>query len=434
MRWKFLATVLLYALLFMFIAPGAASADDECTTTWVDPPGEAVITCSGGGGGGGGGEACTPGTVNMQWVLVENRGDFCLFNWVIFDQCTGEIFYQDPRLVPGSCPPAVDPPENPCTTFEIGPGGVYCNSSAWRVQARVSFPEVYLDVRPFPASLVRWPTALRTLLQPNSGSGSLSYYSPSGCSLSSPCVGDLANITLTLSLRPVGTTHVHIPQLGEYETRGNSAYCRSTNRIILAQGNPTKNYCWEVPSHPAAGGGPLAGTISGLDELPGDMPVFVGYGRAPYHLFWDLSYFEYIRYCDGGSCDGANVPGRNSWRWNNGTSAWERYCNTSIPSGTPGNCTVYVPPTGTWRYTWDPHNQGGEILPSQVQGLPPSLAADLDGNGVPDAYWNNNLTLRRMDDYDRVGTSAWGRSWNWGGTIYWGVREGQAQIGWPGVP
>jgi len=311
---------------------------------------------------------------------------------------------------------------------------VHCNASAWRVQARVSFPEVYLDVRPFPASLVRWPTALRTLLQPNSGSGSLSYYSPSGCSLSSPCVGDLANITLTLSLRPVGTTHVHIPQLGEYETRGNSAYCRSTNRIILAQGNPTKNYCWEVPSHPAAGGGPLAGTISGLDELPGDMPVFVGYGRAPYHLFWDLSYFEYIRYCDGGSCDGANVPGRNSWRWNNGTSAWERYCNTSIPSGTPGNCTVYVPPTGTWRYTWDPHNQGGEILPSQVQGLPPSLAADLDGNGVPDAYWNNNLTLRRMDDYDRVGTSAWGRSWNWGGTIYWGVREGQAQIGWPGVP
>jgi len=69
-----------------------------------------------------------------------------------------------------------------------------------------------------------------------------------------------------------------------------------------------------------------------------------------------------------------------------------------------------------------------------VQGLPPSLAADLDGNGVPDAYWNSNLTLRRMDDYDRVGTPLWGRSWNWGGTIYWGVREGQAQIGWPGVP
>jgi len=97
-------------------------------------------------------------------------------------------------------------------------------------------------------------------LQPNSGSGDLSYYSPSGCSSSSPCAGDLSGIRLTLSLRPIGTTYVHIPQLGEYRTPdGGSPYCRSVNRIILAQGLQVENYWWEVPSHPAAGGGPQAG-------------------------------------------------------------------------------------------------------------------------------------------------------------------------------
>ena len=37
----------------------------------------------------------------------------------------------------------------------------------------------------------------------------------------------------------------------------------------------------------------LAGSVSGLDELPGDMPLFVGNGRAPYKLFWELRYQEY---------------------------------------------------------------------------------------------------------------------------------------------
>ncbi|PJH75677.1 MAG: hypothetical protein CO064_05420 [Anaerolineae bacterium CG_4_9_14_0_8_um_filter_58_9] len=441
MKWKFLTKVvaqlativLLLALLFVFIAPGAAFADGESCTIEYNEDGSFVKICTGGEeGGGGGGESCTPGTVNMQWVLAENRGDFCLYNWTIFDQCTGEIFYKDPHLVPGPCPAAVVPPENPCTTFEIGPGGVYCNASKWLVQAQVSFPEVYLDVRPYPASLVRWPTAMRTQLQPNSGSGTLAYYSPSGGSSSSPHVGDLANITLTLSLQPVGKTHIQIPQIGVYETSGGSAYCISVNRIILAQGIPPKKFCWEVPSHPAAGGGPLAGTISGLDELPADMPVFAGFAHAPYHLFWNLSYQKYVRYCPCGSCESSDVPGINSWRLEGGK--WEPFCDTNIPSGATGNCSVSVPAECNYDYKWESHSQGGEILPSQVQGLPPSLAADLDGNGTPDAYWNNNLTIRRMDDYDRVGTSAWGRSWNWGGTIYWGVREGQGQIGWPGVP
>ncbi len=36
-----------------------------------------------------------------------------------------------------------------------------------------------------------------------------------------------------------------------------------------------------------------------------------------------------------------------------------------------------------------------------------------------------------MDDNDRVGSGQYQRSWNWRGIIYWAVREGQGQIGWP---
>ena len=35
--------------------------------------------------------------------------------------------------------------------------------------------------------------------------------------------------------------------------------------------------------------------------------------------------------------------------------------------------------------------------PSAVDSLPPQIAADLNGDGVADAYWDNNLTIRRMD-------------------------------------
>ena len=90
---------------------------------------------------------------------------------------------------------------------------------------------------------------------------------------------------------------------------------------------------------------------------------------------------------------------------------------------------------GHWEhyYEWEPRSMGGEIHPSQVEGLPSSLAADLNNDGVPDAYWDNNLTIRRMDDSNFI-TGPWAASWNWGGVIYWGVREGQGQIGWPGQP
>jgi hypothetical protein len=71
------------------------------------------------------------------------------------------------------------------------------------------------------------------------------------------------------------------------------------------------------------------------------------------------------------------------------------------------------------------------VQPAMVQGLPPHLAADLDQDGIADAYWNSNLTIRRMDETGRVDNPQWAASWNWGGSVYWAVREAQALIGSP---
>jgi len=83
-------------------------------------------------------------------------------------------------------------------------------------------------------------------------------------------------------------------------------------------------------------------------------------------------------------------------------------------------------------YEWTRHSSGGEIPPLAVQTVPPSRLADINGDGIPDAFWNNNLTMRRMDNSNSVNNPQYQRSWNWGGIICWAVREGQGQTGWPG--
>jgi hypothetical protein len=186
---------------------------------------------------------------------------------------------------------------------------------------------------------------------------------------------------------------VSLPQIGNLDLPDQGA----TGAARLIQ--------WEVPSHPAVGGGPLAGSIRGLDELPADIPLFVGHGRAPYRLFWEVRYEAYqaIREC---------LPGPD---------ARGRY-----------DCEHDTGHKEIIGYEWKRQASGGEISPTDVQGLPASLMADLNGDGTPDAYWDNNLTIRRMDDNNRVDNPRYQRSWNWGGIIYWAVREGQGQIGWPG--
>ncbi len=393
--------ILLLLLVFLLVWPLAAvlATGPRCTFH-----SDGSITCSIGGGdddGGGGSNptppplTCTPGATLWVQRFAPDEYGTCTMYTALIDQCTGGILdlldNMDEEIPCPEAPAAV--PRHPCTTLIVRPSGVTCEAGdGWRVEATVRFPETYLDVRPFPATLVRWPTAIRNGGTPSaSGSGRQAYYG-SGSS-GNPNVGDWSDITLTLTLNPAGPLRVQLPHVGGFSLADRGA--SGTPWIIQ----------WEVPSHPAAGAGPLARTVSGMGELPGDLPLFVGSGRSPYRLFWQLSYFQYEAITD--CVDGPNSSG-----------------DYNCGGGTGHKQVV--------GHEWRRHSSSGEIPPSEVANLPASLAADLNGDGTPDAYWNRNLTLRRMDDANRVDNPTYRRSWNWGGAIYWGVREGQGQIGWPG--
>ena len=391
---------LLIVLISIQPSPVLAQSAPSCS---FQPDGSIICTTGGGGGnegggnnGGGnnnnnGGGACTPGN-HLAFKVLEYDASTstCKVFPIRVDNCTGEIIGISEQIASMSCSvPDTSPPQPPCTTFSVSAGGITCTNSGWNVSARVTFPEIYLDVRPYPATLVRWPTAIRNGGMPeSSGSGGVNYISNGGGSSGNPNVGDWQNLRLILTLRPAGPMFVTLPHVGD---------------LVLSNGS-TQPIQWEVPSHPVVGAGPLAGSISGLDELPGDMPLFVGKGRAPYKLFWELRYQEYeaIKECISG-------PNGNG--------------NYNCGGGT-GHKEI----TG---YEWKSHSSGGEIPPSAVANLPAALMADVNNDGTPDAYWDNNLTLRRMDESGSVSNPQYQRSWNWGGIIYWAVREGQGQIGWP---
>jgi hypothetical protein len=396
------ARLILFLLLVFALAssPTIVRADTPHCTFHAD----GSITCTMGGGGdddGGGSNptpppgACTPGATMWVQRFIPDGSGTCSMYTALIDTCTGGVLDLGDDLDQGvPCPEAPEPqPHHPCTTLIVSSGGVTCKAgNTWHVEATVHFPETYLDVRPFPATLVRWPTAIRNGGTPSaSGSGEQAYYG-SGSS-GHPNVGDWSDITLTLSLNPAGPMAVALPRIGSLllADRG-------------ASGAPQIIH-WEVPSHPEAGAGPLARAVSGMDELPGDLPLFVGAGRSPYRLSWQLSYFQYEAITD--CVDGPDSSG-------------DYNCG-----GGSGHKQVV-------GHEWRKHSSGGEIPPSEVANLPASLSADLNNDGTPDAYWDRNLTLRRMDDANRVDNPTYRRSWNWGGAIYWGVREGQGQIGWPG--
>jgi len=404
---KRISLVFLFALLLAHVhVPGEAYAQEPIPPNCRWENGEFVCDEGGGGGGDDDGGTCASGT-HIESAYRENSGGVCVIeDWEV-DNCTGERIrlvgwsFTNPR---GPCSRV--PANNPCETLVVGPGGITCGTR-WELEARVGFPVTYLDLRPYPATLVRWPTAARNGgMSSASGSGSLDYLPNGGRSAGNPRPGDWRFLTLTLTLRPaMERMELTLPNIGTF-----SLLEKGTT------GQPTI-FHWEVPSHPAAGGGPLAGTISGLDELPTDIPVFVGQARSPYRLFWQLSWEEYtLLYedsCVAGSDGDGNYTCRTTDDALNNDGHWAR-----IVVGAE----------------WEGHGQNGEILPLQVSNLPTSLMADLNRDGTPDAYWNTNVTIRRMNDANFISDPVWRRSWNWGGIVYWAVREGQGQIGWPGVP
>ena len=402
------SSVFLLLLILITMQPATVLAQSAPSCSFQ--PDGSIICTTGGGNSGNGGEgeengngnqdgnnnggntACTPGQ-HMAYRVTEydSASSTCTAFPIQVDNCSGLIthVWEQPTTLPCDLQGSTAPPQHPCTTFSVGAGGITCTNSAWKVTARVTFPEIYLDVRPYPATLVRWPTFIHNGGMPeSSGSGGANYFSNGGGSPSNPHVGDWRDLRLILTLRPAGSMFVTLPLIGD---------------LMLANG-ASQSIQWEVPSHPAVGASTLAGSVSGLDELPGDMPLFEGNGRAPYKLFWELRYQEYeaIEGC---------LPGPNG----NG-----KY-----------NCGGGTGHRGITGYEWRNRSSGGEILPSAVANLPAGRMADINHDGTPDAYWDTNLTLRRMDDAGSISSPQYQRSWNWGGVIYWAVREGQGQIGWP---
>jgi hypothetical protein len=395
--------VLLLLLIILLSSQSSVLAQSAPSCSF-QADGSILCTTGGGNEGGGeegggenhnngGGNACVPGQhMTYQVFSYDPVSMTCAVSPVMVENCTGIPLESWSILMDVPCEPQSSSisHQHPCTTFSVGAGGITCANSGWNVSARVNFPEIYLDVRPYPATLVRWPTFIRNGgLPESSGSGSVNYISNGGGSAGNPRVGDWQNLRLILTLRPAGPMFVTLPHIGD---------------LMLPTG-AMQPIQWEVPSHPAAGATTLAGSVSRLDELPGDMPLFVGNGRAPYKLFWELRYQEYeaIEGCLPG-------PSRNGVY----------------------NCGGGTGHRGITGYEWKNHSSGGEIPPSAVANLPSALMADINNDGTPDAYWDNNLTLRRMDEAGSVSHPQYRRSWNWGGIIYWAVREGQGQIGWPG--
>ena len=402
MKTRYLILPMFLLLAISFFSTRSALADDppQCREL---PDGSILCEASGGDEPPGTG-TCVPGThLEIRPRPVVGSPGFCYLEAMVVDNCTGEPVGSSWGGGVGYCqlpgPPA--PVQNPCVLFQIGPGGITCGTE-WLVSASVGYPETTLDLRPYPASLVRWPTAARcSALPPAAGSGTLAYYSPAGGSPSDPRPGDWRDLTLTLTLAPAGPMFFSLPQIGEL--------------VLPPVGDDGAPFLfqWERPSHPAAGGSVLAGAIPGLAELPDDIPLFVGQARSPYRLFWRLSYEEYVEKEQEECVAGPNSDG-----------VFE--CKTDSQQ-TVNNGHIEI----VNSFEWEAHEQGGEVEPSMVQGLSPQLAADLDRNGTPDAFWNTNVTIRRMDEAGRVDNPEWAASWNWGGVVYWAVREAQGQIGWP---
>lgn len=392
--------VLLMALISVQPLSVLAQSAPSCS---FQPDGSIICTTGGGNDGGGGEEGagnnnnsggfCIPGNhMTYRVSAFDQANGTCTAFPIRVDNCTGTVLqtWEQPATIPCSLQEPASLPQHPCTTFSVGASGITCANSGWNISARVTFPEIYLDVRPYPATLVRWPTFIRNGgLPDSSGSGGVNYIPNGGGSPGNPQVGDWQNLRLILTLRPAGPMFVTLPHIGN----------------LMLPAGAMQSIQWEVPSHPAVGATTLAGSVSGLDELPGDMPLFVGTGRAPYKLFWELRYREYeaIEGC---------LPGPN------GRGIY--------------NCGGGTGHRGITGYEWRNRSSGGEIPPSAVANLPAGRMADINNDGTPDAYWDTNLTMRRMDESGSISNPQYHRSWNWGGIIYWAVREGQGQIGWPG--
>ena len=179
MKQKFLILL----LASMFIQPAGVRAQSSAPSCSFQPDGSIICTIGGGddGGGeddGGGGSTCVPGE-HMVYVVTafDAAAGTCSAYPAWVDNCTGQIVESGGDVVEDlPCSPQAPEPENPCDIFSVSAGGITCENTEWDLSARVTFPEIFLDVRPYPATLVRLPTAIRIGgLPESSGSDGLDY-------------------------------------------------------------------------------------------------------------------------------------------------------------------------------------------------------------------------------------------------------------------
>lgn len=283
--------------------------------------------------------------------------------------------------------PTPPPLASPCKNLSYDPnsGAINCKwKFQWELEAGVSMPPIVIDARPYPVTLVSWPTAMRVnKLTTVSGSGSLAYAGWGGGSPSSPAVGDWRDITLTLTFRPTGNPiSVSLMKQGVI--------------TVPSSGGAQKIFTWLVPSHPATGATKKAGNVGQLGEIPSDITLFEGHSQTTYRLFYHLSYEERSKHYE---CYATPVP-------------------NALGTPNPG-CA-----NGEWVYTWDGKSKSGEILPSQVANLPPGM----NGGSV---YNDFSVVIRRMDENGSTSNPKYAHSYSWGSIFYWACREGQGQVGWP---
>lgn len=372
-----------------------------------------------------GGVTCTPGTLVqgsayfpvdsefLSTVVTEQVGEtsenMCAIRTGAMDSCTGEFvgatgFEQgDTGVIVTGCPTAYDIPEHPCDEFVVSGSGVTCvsdlvdegsNGSSWEIRAHAGWPGIEIHTRPFPATLVDWDTVMRVAgLGSSSGSGRLAYAPWGGGSSGSPAAGDWRDVVLRLEIKPL--------------TSWADVFLQNIGLIRMPVGR-LHTFQWNLPSHPAAGGGPLAGEVGQLEELEPDTPLYSNWTRAPYMVYCTLEYYEWESSCVGG-------PDENG--------------NTNCRRDSNGNFT------GHREWGWKRHSQTIPIPPTAARvDLPASFLADLNGDGTPDAYWGRTTFVRRMDDAGNVDNPEWAHSYSWPGPYwYWAAREAQGQIGWPGV-
>jgi hypothetical protein len=363
------------------------------------------------------GSGGTPGGIVLpDGSVIDGSGSvpagLCTSGTGMVDSCTGEAvgavgLNQDENgnINATACEiPGTSTPPNPCDEFVVTSSGVTCTTdfvdndsfpgSEWQLTVHTPFPGAEIHTRPYPVTLVNWDTVMRVMgLGSSSKTGHLGYAAWGGGSESSPAAGDWRDVTLRLEIKPVADwADVFLENIG----------------LIRMRLGELHTFQWNLPSHPAAGGGPLSGQVGQLEELETDVPLYTNWTRAPYLVSCTISYYEWKSTCVGGAGDNGEL---NCRRDSNGNF------------------------TGHREWGWKHGSKTTVITPDMaINQVPAGMLADLNGDGKPDAYWGRLSFIRRMDDAGNVNNPEWAHSYSWGPVWYWAAREAQGQIGWPGIP